>query len=239
MWDYETSIPEVMDSLHNLVAARRVLYLGISDTPAWVVSQANQYAMDQGKKPFIIYQGKWSILERSFEREITPMAESLGMALSPWVFLGQGRLRTDAEEQRGREGTYDEGPGLKTHRGGGTNVTAVAIAYVMQKAPYVFSIIGGRKVEHLQADLAALDISLSKDQIEYLETVIPFDPGFPTTMIGDGTSHKIFLALTAKMAKQPTGQAYHALTECDSDSNELPVFCSLTFKRYMLTHLAY
>ncbi|KAK0491995.1 NADP-dependent oxidoreductase domain-containing protein [Armillaria luteobubalina] len=102
-WDYETSISEVMDSLHNLVAAQKVLYLGISDTPAWVVSQANQYAMDHGKTPFVVYQGKWNILDRSFEREIIPMARSLGLALSPWCVLGEGRLRTDAEEQQRRE----------------------------------------------------------------------------------------------------------------------------------------
>ncbi len=104
-WDYETSIPEVMDSLHNLVAAQKVLYLGICDNSAWVVSQANQYAMDHGKTPFVIYQGKWSILERSFEREIIPMARSLGLALSPWAVVGQGRLRM------GRRGTTAEGDG--------------------------------------------------------------------------------------------------------------------------------
>ncbi len=59
----------------------------------------------------------------------------------------------------------------------------MAIAYVMHKTPYVFPIIGGRKVEHLEANLKALDISLSKEQIDYLESTIPFDPGFPTTMI--------------------------------------------------------
>ncbi len=92
-----------MDSLHNLVAAQKVLYLGVSDTPAWVVSQANQYAVDHGKTPFVVYQGKWSILERSFEREIIPMARSLGMALSPFGVLGQGKLRTDAEEESRKE----------------------------------------------------------------------------------------------------------------------------------------
>ncbi len=92
-----------MDSLHNLVAAQKVLYLGISDTPAWVVFQANQYAIDHGKIPFFIYQGKWSIFECSFEREIIPMARSLGLALSPWAVVGQGRLRTDAEDQQRKE----------------------------------------------------------------------------------------------------------------------------------------
>ena len=59
----------------------------------------------------------------------------------------------------------------------------VAIAYLMQKAPYVFPIIGGRKVEHLMANLEALEITLSDDHIKYLESVEPFDPGFPYTVI--------------------------------------------------------
>ena len=65
----------------------------------------------------------------------------------------------------------------------GLMFSPVAIAYVMQKTPYVFPIIGGRKVEHLIANLEALEISLSKDQIKYLESVVPFEPGFPTWMI--------------------------------------------------------
>ena len=76
---------------------------GISDTPAWVVSKANQYAKDHGKTPFCIYQGNWSVLERSFERDIIPMARSEGLALAPWGVLGGGRIRTNAEEARRRE----------------------------------------------------------------------------------------------------------------------------------------
>ncbi|KAK0190087.1 NADP-dependent oxidoreductase domain-containing protein [Armillaria mellea] len=225
-WDYETSIPEVMDSLHNLVAAQKVLYLGVSDTPAWVVSQANQYAMDHGKTPFVVYQGKWNILDRSFEREIIPMARSLGLALSPWCVLGEGRLRTDAEEQQRREtgekGRMMFGPNwertevevkvcralekVATEVGVGSNIRAVAIAYVMHKTPNVFPIIGGRKVEHLKSNLVALDISLSKEQLDYLDSAVPFDPGFPTTMIGDGMSYSFLLSSVAKMAKQPALQ---------------------------------
>lgn len=59
----------------------------------------------------------------------------------------------------------------------------VAIAYVMQKVPYCFPIIGGRKIENMLANIEALDISLSHAQIEYLESIVPFDPGFPHTMI--------------------------------------------------------
>ena len=71
-----------MNGLHHLVASGKVLYLGISDTPAWIVSKANLYARLTGKTPFVIYQGAWSILQRDFERDILPMARA------------EGRLRT-------------------------------------------------------------------------------------------------------------------------------------------------
>ena len=67
-----------MNGLHHLVAERKVLYLGISDTPAWIVSKANAYARLTGKTPFVIYQGLWSLMKRDFERDILPMAVSEG-----------------------------------------------------------------------------------------------------------------------------------------------------------------
>ena len=121
-WDYATSIEEVMNGLHNLVVQGKVLYLGISDTPAWIVSKANQYARDHGKTPFVIYQGLWNVMKRDFERDIIPMARAegtsplhnahailginpfnIGMALAPWGVVGQGRFRTDEEEERRRQ----------------------------------------------------------------------------------------------------------------------------------------
>ena len=67
-----------MDHLHLLVTSGKVLYLGISDTPAWIVSAANTYARAHGKSPFVIYQGWWNVMERSFERDIIPMARAHG-----------------------------------------------------------------------------------------------------------------------------------------------------------------
>ena len=60
---------------------------GISDTPAWIVSQANQYAKDHGKTPFVIYQGSWNVMDRAFERDIIPMARSLGTCALPTFLL--------------------------------------------------------------------------------------------------------------------------------------------------------
>lgn len=72
-WDYTTPVEEVMNGLHNLVVQGKVLYLGISDTPAWVVVKANAYARAHGKTPFVIYQGAWSVMQRDLERDVIPM----------------------------------------------------------------------------------------------------------------------------------------------------------------------
>jgi aryl-alcohol dehydrogenase-like predicted oxidoreductase len=201
-WDHTTSIEEIMDSLHMLVEQGKVLYLGISDTPAWVVSAANYYAKAHGKTPFSIYQGRWNIMLRDFEREIIPMARHFGMALAPWDVLGGGRFQSKAalEERKknnegirslmgGPEQTDDE---LKMsaaleevaneHK---VTLTAVALAYVMSKTINVFPLVGGRKVEHLHDNIKALSIKLSDEQIKKLEDVRPFDIGFPNNFIGE------------------------------------------------------
>jgi len=86
---------------------------------------------------------------------------------------------------------------------GAEHITAVAIAYLMQKVPYVFPIIGGRKIEHLHANIEALDITLTPEHIQYLESILPFDPGFPNTMVGDGTTMRPAMLTAAPFQKQP------------------------------------
>jgi aryl-alcohol dehydrogenase-like predicted oxidoreductase len=96
-WDWSTSIEEVMHSLHHLVQSGKILYLGISDTPAWIVSSANAYARAHSLTPFSIYQGKWNVIERDFDREILPMCRHEGMAVAPWSVLASGKLRSAAQ----------------------------------------------------------------------------------------------------------------------------------------------
>ena len=75
-WDFTTSIPELMNSLHQLVMAGKIIYLGISDTPAWIVVKCNDYARFHGLTQFSVYQGHWSLAFRDFERDIIPMVSA-------------------------------------------------------------------------------------------------------------------------------------------------------------------
>ncbi|CAI4242016.1 CQS_1a_G0000900.mRNA.1.CDS.1 [Saccharomyces cerevisiae] len=200
-WDYMSSIEEFMDSLHILVQQGKVLYLGVSDTPAWIVSAANYYATSHGKTPFSIYQGKWNVLNRDFERGIIRMARHFGMALAPWDVMGGGRFQSKkAIEERKKEGE-----GLRSFFGGSEqtdvevriseallkvaeehgieSVTAIAIAYVRSRAKNVFSSVEGGKIEDLKENIKALSIDLTPDNIKYLESVVPFDIGFPNNFI--------------------------------------------------------
>ena len=92
-WDYSTGIPELMHSLNDLVVSGNVLYLGISDPPAWVVSKANEYARRTGLRQFSVYQGMWNAGMRDFERDIIPMCRDEGMGLCPYGALEQGRFQ--------------------------------------------------------------------------------------------------------------------------------------------------
>jgi aryl-alcohol dehydrogenase-like predicted oxidoreductase len=119
------------------------------------------------------------------------------MAIAPFRVVGGGKLRTDAEEEErkksGENGRTVFGDWMRTETEvkvsralekvakevGAKSITSVAIAYIMQKVPYVFPIVGGRKVEHLHHNIEALEISLTEGQIQELESVVPFDYGYP------------------------------------------------------------
>lgn len=104
-WDFTTSVEEVMHGLNALVVSGKVLYLGISDTPAWVVVKANQYARANGLRPFSVYQGKWNAGFRDLEREIIPMCRDQGMAIAPWAPLGGGKFKTSEARSSGEVGS--------------------------------------------------------------------------------------------------------------------------------------
>ncbi|KAJ5194409.1 hypothetical protein N7491_001747 [Penicillium cf. griseofulvum] len=204
-WDHTTSIEEIMDSLHILVEQGKVMYLGVSDTPAWVVSAANTYARAHGKTPFSIYQGRWNVMLRDFERDILPMARHFGMALAPWDVLGGGHFQSAkqieerkktgeglrnvfGDEQSEQERRISEALATVAAEHGIESVTAIALAYVLCKVPNVFPLVGGRKIEHLHDNIQALSIRLTDKQIEFLEAATTFDIGFPSNLIGSDPS---------------------------------------------------
>ncbi|TAQ91672.1 hypothetical protein B7494_g66 [Chlorociboria aeruginascens] len=192
-WDYTCSIPELMQSLNHLVISGKVLYLGVSDTPAWIVSKANEYARQNGLRQFSVYQGQWSAAARDFERDIIPMCQAEGMGLAPWGALGRGHFKTD--EQRKNDEGRNIGPapeeyikvskaleGIANKKN--TGITSIALAYVMHKTPYVFPIVGCRTVEHLKGNIEALTVELSAEEIQEIESATPFDIGFPQSFLG-------------------------------------------------------
>lgn len=194
-WDYTASVPEVMHGLNTLVQQGKVLYLGVSDTPAWIVSKANEYARGHGLQPFVVYQGRWSAAQRDFERDILPMCAAEGMGLAPWGALGGGKFKTAKQRQdSNNEGrNFGGGPSEqdvkvsdvleKLANAKHTAVTSIALAYILHKAPYVFPIVGGRNIEHLKGNIAALAIELTPDEIAEIEGALEFNIGFPQNFL--------------------------------------------------------
>ncbi|KAL8875249.1 MAG: hypothetical protein Q9198_006365 [Flavoplaca austrocitrina] len=208
-WDFTTSIPELMQSLHHMVVAGKVLYLGISDTPAWVVSKANQYARDHALTQFSVYQGRWNAAQRDFERDILPMCEDEGMAMAPWSALGGGLFKTDEQlEETKREGRQGGAQSEemrkisavlnKVAKAKGTALTSIALRYVMHKSPYVYPIVGGRKLEHLKGNIEALGIDLTDEEVDEIDAALPFDVGFPMTMLFEMTGEKYNTRMSTK-----------------------------------------
>ena len=99
-WDFMTPVEEVMRGLDDLVRAGKVLYVGVSDTPAWVVAQANTLADLRGWSRFVGLQIRYSLVDRAAERDLLPMARALDLAVTPWGVLGAGILSGKYSRQK-------------------------------------------------------------------------------------------------------------------------------------------
>ncbi|KEY71723.1 hypothetical protein S7711_02950 [Stachybotrys chartarum IBT 7711] len=201
-WDFSASIPELMQSLHHLVAAGKVLYLGISDSPTWCVSRANEYARNHGLTQFSVYQGLWNAGFRDFERDIIPMCRAEGMGLVPWGVMGSGAFLTEAQREAkaksgGREVQISEHD-IKISNAleavanrKDTKITSVALAYVMAKTPYVFPLVGCRTLEHLKGNIEALAVKLSEDDVKEIDEAAPLAPSFPMSFLYAPGTHEL------------------------------------------------
>ncbi|KAI4270447.1 MAG: hypothetical protein LQ337_006674, partial [Flavoplaca oasis] len=170
-----TSAPELMLALNTLITTRKVLYLGISDSPAWFVVKCNDYARHHGLAPFSVYQGKYSAAERDLERDIIPMCLDQGMGIQPYGALGGGYFKAKAQVEKdgGRNmpgykskaaeavrGVLEK---VKEKRGMGVGITGVALAYVLHKSAWMLPIVGGRNVGHLRGSVDALDVGVEDE----------------------------------------------------------------------------
>jgi aryl-alcohol dehydrogenase-like predicted oxidoreductase len=184
-WDKFTPIEETMRALDDLVRAGKVRYVGFSDTPAWKCAQAQVQAEFRSWAPVVALQIEYSLLERSVEGDLIPMALEMGMGVTPWSPLKGGVLsgkytRTSKPQTEGRgtsqwvtsqlnERTYaviDVLLALADEVG--AKPAQVALAWVQSRPGVVSSIIGARTMEQLNDNLAALDVTLNAEQTKRL-----------------------------------------------------------------------
>lgn len=199
-WDFLSPADEVMRGLDDLVRAGKVLYVGISDAPAWVVSQANTLATLRGWSPFVALQIEHSLIERTVERELLPMADAFGLTVTPWAPLGGGVLT----------GKYTRGGGPPddTKRAGGNarrlsdrnleiarevdkiadelgkSSAQVAISWVRGRSAHfergnMVPIVGARKTSQIEDVLGAVELELGEEHMNRLDEVSRVPLGFP------------------------------------------------------------
>ncbi len=206
IWDFSTPVDEVMRALDDVVRQGKVTYIAVSDTPAWKVSQLNQYAADFGLTRFIAYQAEYSLVTRDVERDVLPMCRELGLGLLPWSPLAGGILsgkysRDDLNKQKqaggkqGGDGASGRGIELTERKIGiaeavkrvaaevGRTPSQVALNWLLTRPGVTSIILGARKVEQLDDNLGCLEFTLSGDQLRALDAASTIDLGFPHTFI--------------------------------------------------------
>jgi aryl-alcohol dehydrogenase-like predicted oxidoreductase len=197
-WDRHTPIEETMRALDDLVRAGTIRYIGFSNTPAWVTAQAQTMALLRGWTPLIALQVEYSLLARTVEGELAPLALDQGMALVPWSPLKNGFLsgkyRRGAEVVDSARAAYVGGPSEEEYAvietvadiAGEleTSSAAVALAWLRSRAGTVVPIIGARRLAHLESNLAGLDIVLQADQLKRLDDVSAPTLNYPADLNG-------------------------------------------------------
>ena len=197
-WDVHTPIEETLAALEDLVRAGKVRYIGVSDTPAWKIAEANVTARFRGWSAFIGLQIEYSLLQRSVEQELVPLALEFGLGITPWSPLKGGALsgkytRHNAGQIKADRGhiadlyltekTYaivDELEIIaKAHQ---STPARVALAWVRAQPGVTSTIIGARRLAQLEDNLKALEVKLSAKELGRLDTLTKPTLGFPQSM---------------------------------------------------------
>jgi aryl-alcohol dehydrogenase-like predicted oxidoreductase len=208
LWDSLTPMEEVMRAFDDLVRMGKVLYIGISDSPAWIVSQANTLATLRGWTPFIGLQIEYSLKERTPERELLPMAKALNIGVTAWSPLGGGVLTGKYNQPNpvdGRLSMTDQPfqildrdlkiaeTVLEIAREIGKSPAQVALNWLRNRPNSVIPIIGARRLSQLQDNLACVDFNLPREQLQRLDNISAIPLGFPHELLASQFVRDILL----------------------------------------------
>ncbi|WP_114936214.1 aldo/keto reductase [Mucilaginibacter endophyticus] len=190
IWDNITPIDEVLRGLDDLIKQGKVTYAAISDTPAWVVSKGNTLAELMGWSQFIALQVEYSLLARTAERELIPMAKHYGMTVTPWAPLAggaltgkylrgeQGRVKAESNRRNNRAQTITEAV-VDIAADLGVSESHVALQWMMDRDFSCIPIVGATKIDQLKDNLKAIDTKLSPEHFKKLNEVSAIELGFP------------------------------------------------------------
>ena len=199
VWDFLTPVEEVMRAFDDLIRQGKVLYIGISDAPAWVVSRANTLAELRGWTQFVGLQVEYSLIERSCDRELLPMAQEMDLAVTVWSPLAGGLLTgkyaedgdTVKEEKRlahpmvaplvditERKRTIVDAV-VKVAETIGKTPAQVALAWVRQQSGVMIPIIGARRLSQLKDNMACVEVTLNDEHLQQLNEISRIELGFP------------------------------------------------------------
>nr|WP_225938262.1 aldo/keto reductase [Leptothermofonsia sichuanensis] len=200
MWDTVTPVEEMMRALDDAVRSGKVMYVGISDAPAWVISRAQTLAELKNMTPFSAIQLEYNLVERTVERELLPMAEDLNLSILDWSPLGGGVLTgkylnaNSGQDNRLNKAEYFQQYTVEramqiaqvvveVAEESGCSAAQVALAWIRQQSPRHIPIIGARNLEHLKDNLGCLDITLNQQQLARLNAASDIDLGFATKFL--------------------------------------------------------
>ena len=218
-WDRFTPIEETMSALNDLVKSGKVRYVGISDAPAWKVAQAQVIAHFRGWSPLVALQIEYSLMERTVEGELIPMAEELGLGVLPWGPLKGGALsgkytRANGAKMQGLRGArhgdltekqYDIIDAVgKIAAECNSDSPTVALAWLKAQPGVRSTIIGARTLEHLETNLKALDLTLTPEQIASLSNASKPVLNFPADFLTHSPSYSHAGATVNGVASQRT-----------------------------------
>ncbi len=203
-WDGSTDMAEVMRALDDQVRAGKILHVGISNAPAWVIATANTLARERGWSPFTAMQLHYNLVERSIERDYFALAEAQDMAILPWSPLAGGFLTgkydrnvSDAARAGGRLTTSPRGGQLlqdkqklsvaETLSGiaaeTGCSPAQLALAWMMRRTnTNVVPVIGARSVEQLEDNLGSVDVRIGQAELARLDGLTAPEPEYPQTL---------------------------------------------------------